>query len=536
MADFVRLDMRHGLPESRVRCLGQTPDGRLVVVTAGTISLYDGTNFHVFNLQPHYAYPLTAYLGNRHLTCDSTGIAWLRNGGCLYALDTSRNLLVQNIDSLMAARGLTADQICHWPSEQPWQQSADYERVKAVTDEDISCVLRDSYGTLWTGLKEGGLLYYNPTRQREFLTTDKPYVYDKQYPFCSPRASEISARFAPAATNCTLDGRDMAYTFLGTRQGIMIINRQEQLVGTIDESYGLSTNNVTSLIRDLSGNVWAATANGLSRLYQTGRDSFAIVSYGFLDGVDTHGREFGTCQIHRDASGFITVGFAGGTCVFQPDSVSAPRYTFYFPRAVDAGYADDSSKTEGRSGWVRWWWQLLVVLFVAAASAWLAVIVAKRRWQERKAGKREGAETTTIADEVVQHLAEDSSQSSADEQFIEKLHTTIEQHLADDDFSVQTLSEMMAMDRTVLYRRMQTLTGVSPSAYIKGIRMSVAQKLLTDTDMSLSDIASKTGFSTTKYFSSSFKDNFGLTPGEYREQHVTESSAGQRRHASYRPS
>lgn len=59
MADFVRLDMRHGLPESRVRCLAQTPDGRLIVVTAGTISLYDGTRFHVFNLQPQYAYPLT---------------------------------------------------------------------------------------------------------------------------------------------------------------------------------------------------------------------------------------------------------------------------------------------------------------------------------------------------------------------------------------------------------------------------------------------------------------------------------------------
>ena len=81
---------------------------------------------------------------------------------------------------------------------------------------------------------------------------------------------------------------------------------------------------------------------------------------------------------------------------------------------------------------------------------------------------------------------------------------------------MQSLSEMMAMDRTVLYRRMQALTGISPSVYIKNIRLDIARRLLRDTDLPVSDIAAKTGFATTKYFSAAFKDAFGMTPNEYR--------------------
>ena len=37
-----------------------------------------------------------------------------------------------------------------------------------------------------------------------------------------------------------------------------------------------------------------------------------------------------------------------------------------------------------------------------------------------------------------------------------------------------------------------------------------------NTDLPVSDIAAKTGFATTKYFSAAFKDAFGMTPNEFR--------------------
>ena len=112
-------------------------------------------------------------------------------------------------------------------------------------------------------------------------------------------------------------------------------------------------------------------------------------------------------------------------------------------------------------------------------------------------------------------MAEESS-SSSDLEFLERLKAVVEQHVGDEDFSVQSLSEMMAMDRTVLYRRMQALTGMPPSVYVKNIRLNVARRLLSNTDLPVSDIAAKTGFATTKYFSAVFKDAYGMTPNEFR--------------------
>lgn len=41
----VTIDMRHGLPESRIRAIKVLPDGRVAIATAGYISVFDGTSF-----------------------------------------------------------------------------------------------------------------------------------------------------------------------------------------------------------------------------------------------------------------------------------------------------------------------------------------------------------------------------------------------------------------------------------------------------------------------------------------------------------
>lgn len=523
--DFDIFDMRSGLPETRVRALCQMADGRIAIATAGTVTIYDGTRFTVYHLRPEDEYPLTEYHGYRHLTCDTTGMVWLRNDGILHVIDARHQRMVSDIDSLLEARNLTPQQISTWPEDETWRDTEDYAKVKRFISDDISALLRDSYGGLWVGLKERGLLYCNPARKRQFHTSSAPFPYKSQFPFCSSRASQLSTRFAPSATNCTLDGREIPYTYLGTRKGILIIDRKERLVATLDERVGLSTNNVVSLLQDHRGDVWAATANGLTRLHQTGRDSFNIVNYGPLDGIDTGGREFRTCQIHQDTTGLVTVGFAGGSVTFHPDSITAPRYAFHFPQTDCADKVPAPAPTgSGR-------WMLVLSAGIVGSALTLATIVwikvrKKGKANNKNADKRKPMEMQTgqtVATDIALCVARESLPSS-DEMFLDKLRTLIEQHLSNEDFSVQTLSEMMAMDRTVLYRRMQNLTGTSPSVYIRNIRLSVAKQLLSGTDLPVGDIADKTGFATTKYFSAAFKDAFGMTPNEYRTQATGKSS------------
>lgn len=105
---------------------------------------------------------------------------------------------------------------------------------------------------------------------------------------------------------------------------------------------------------------------------------------------------------------------------------------------------------------------------------------------------------------------------SADEQFLARLSNIVDENLKSEDLSVQKLSELMAMDRTVLYRKMQSLTGVSPSAFIKTRRMNMAARLLSEGGYPIATVAEMVGFSNARYFSKVFKDIFGVAPNNYK--------------------
>ncbi|MDE5793621.1 MAG: helix-turn-helix transcriptional regulator, partial [Muribaculaceae bacterium] len=91
-------------------------------------------------------------------------------------------------------------------------------------------------------------------------------------------------------------------------------------------------------------------------------------------------------------------------------------------------------------------------------------------------------------------------------------------HLDDETLNVASLSGMMAMDRTNLYRKMQSVFGLSPSVYIRNVRLEAACRLLKETDLPIVDVAMRTGFSSAKYFSSTFKEKYGILPSKFRAE------------------
>lgn len=63
-------------------------------------------------------------------------------------------------------------------------------------------------------------------------------------------------------------------------------------------------------------------------------------------------------------------------------------------------------------------------------------------------------------------------------------------------------------------------TGMTIKQYQQMIRMEQACHLLLTTDEKVTDIAARTGFLDRRYFTRTFKDAYGLTPQEYRQQHT----------------
>lgn len=515
---FLVIDMRDGLAESRIRQIKQMPDGRMAIATSATIDIYDGTRFTSYRLQPEQAYPLHGYHGNRQLTCDVAGRVWLRNEQTLHVVDVRKGKVVGNIDSLLKVLKLKEQDIVAWPrTSTPYE----YKDVK-----EVMTVERDCYGGLWIGTKENGILYSNLQRVRQFHTEKQPFKFPRKPNHATERTRRLEAAFAPQASNCMLDDNIGSYAYLGTFRGLMIFDKNDRHVATLDEHYGLHTANVQALIHDGKGDVWASTSNGITRIRCTGRDSFNITNYGRLDGIRVEGREFRPGQIHKDSTGKITVGFVGGVVTFLPDSVNAPCYSYHYPKT--------ESTADTTPDHISYWIILLLVIPLLP----MAIYIRKRRMQQngsnqqpptgtkdRQTARHSKTPAKTRRKEPLPHTSEETLDKlkqtdedlAADKQFLIRLQKLVEENISSEEFSVQTLSDLMAMERSGLYRRVQTLTGLSPSNYIKRVRMDVAVRLLRETELPVADIASRTGFSTTKYFNKVFKEAFSMTPTDYRE-------------------
>ena len=107
--------------------------------------------------------------------------------------------------------------------------------------------------------------------------------------------------------------------------------------------------------------------------------------------------------------------------------------------------------------------------------------------------------------------------SNADEQFMRRLNELISSNLTNPDLDVQFVAAQMAMSRASLYNKLKLLAGISIGDYINKFRMAEAVRLLADKDLSIQEVSEKTGFSHQRYFSTVFKQIYGVTPSQYRQ-------------------
>ena len=78
------------------------------------------------------------------------------------------------------------------------------------------------------------------------------------------------------------------------------------------------------------------------------------------------------------------------------------------------------------------------------------------------------------------------------------------------------LPEKLGVQKRTLNRRFKIATGKTPGEYLNEVRMNFACDLLKNTDLSILEIASFSGFSDNSWFSARFKQWSGSTPKAYR--------------------
>ncbi|MBO9566682.1 MAG: response regulator [Niastella sp.] len=105
--------------------------------------------------------------------------------------------------------------------------------------------------------------------------------------------------------------------------------------------------------------------------------------------------------------------------------------------------------------------------------------------------------------------------STADEQFLEALNESIRNHLEDTELDVEKLARIMNMSRPTLYRKIKSISNLTPNELINITRLKKAAEMLAGGQHKVYEVADLVGYNSQNNFGRNFLKQFGITPTEY---------------------
>ena len=99
---------------------------------------------------------------------------------------------------------------------------------------------------------------------------------------------------------------------------------------------------------------------------------------------------------------------------------------------------------------------------------------------------------------------------------IKKAITFIREHYME-NISLDLLAEHLEITPEYLSTLFNKEVGINFSIFLKRFRISQAKRLLKGTDKKIYEIASEVGYNDPKYFNRVFKEEIGISPGDYRQ-------------------
>lgn len=133
---------------------------------------------------------------------------------------------------------------------------------------------------------------------------------------------------------------------------------------------------------------------------------------------------------------------------------------------------------------------------------------------------RERLRGKLVGEQQVEEKITKIEMKSNDEILMSKVMKTINDHLADPTLNVEMLAANVGMSRVHMHRKLKELTNQSARDFIRSIRLKQASNLLREKNLSVSEVAYATGFSNLSHFSNTFRDFYGISPSEYKEQQM----------------
>ncbi|MET1057830.1 MAG: two-component regulator propeller domain-containing protein [Pedobacter sp.] len=113
---------------------------------------------------------------------------------------------------------------------------------------------------------------------------------------------------------------------------------------------------------------------------------------------------------------------------------------------------------------------------------------------------------------------EEKNLADNDKRFLNNLVQIIQENLEDTEMDAAFLESRLAISKMQLYRKLKSLSNMTPGEFIKHIRLHHTVHLLQSTQLTVSEIFYRSGFNNQSHFYREFKKRFQCSPSEYRSQ------------------
>lgn len=138
------------------------------------------------------------------------------------------------------------------------------------------------------------------------------------------------------------------------------------------------------------------------------------------------------------------------------------------------------------------------------------------RKSEKNAESSEAQKDGTASINDTGSKTPDSGLSAIESEFYKKFLKIFEDNMSNADLNVETISSIMGLGYSQLYRKIKSLTNYRPVELIRILRLEKARELMNNSEKTISEISYEVGFSNPAYFTKCYRDLYGETPTDTR--------------------
>ena len=105
--------------------------------------------------------------------------------------------------------------------------------------------------------------------------------------------------------------------------------------------------------------------------------------------------------------------------------------------------------------------------------------------------------------------------TQVDRDFLRRCTESVNAHISDPHYSHTVMMAEVGASHATLYRKLKALTNMDATTFIRSIRMRAAYQILSaNPNIRISELAENVGYNNARYFSTCFKNEYGISPRE----------------------